>query len=158
MTILYICNNYYVDYNFTLQSAIYLASSFHIPLILIIIRPLEEYSYPFTSHTIHLLHHLLSFKNQLDSLFITPLLLFTSSLSFIITHFIQQTYPLFILTEPFPDIRYELEFSFIFKSNSNYQSKLLLFSNHPIFPPSIFPPSIILPYLHYFIRYNHTII
>lgn len=129
-TILYICNDYYIDYNVTLQSAIYLASALSIPLLLIILRPAEEYSYPLSFHTLHLLQHLSQFNKNLQSLSITSLLLFTTSLSTAISEFISQTSPLFILTEHFDDIRYQNEFNSLIKHNHSISEKLLLFTNH----------------------------
>lgn len=133
-TILYICNDYYIDYNMTLQSALYLSSTLSVPLLLLLLRPAEEYSYPLSFHTLHLLQHLSQFNNQLQSLSITSLLLFTTSLSTALSEFIDQTSPLFILTDPFDDIRYQNEFNSLIKHNHSISEKLLLFSNHYSLP------------------------
>lgn len=118
-TILYCCNNYYVDYNFGLQCAIYLASTLSVPLILVILRDVEEYQYPFSMHTVHLLHHLCEFQTSLIDLNITPLLVFTSSFSSAFTHLIADLHPVYVVTEPNSDIRHQLEMRLLLKEYSN---------------------------------------
>ena len=40
--ILYLCNDYYVDYNVSLQCASLLASSYSLPLVVVLLRPEDE--------------------------------------------------------------------------------------------------------------------
>lgn len=126
-TILYCCNSYYVNYNFSLQCALHLAVSLSIPLIVVMIRDADEYHYPFSMHSIHLLHHLCEFYTSLVKLNITPLLLFTSSFTSAVTKLISETHPLFVVTEPNPDIRYQVELNRLCKDVSN--PKILVVSN-----------------------------
>ena len=126
-TILYCCNSYYVHYNFSLQCALHLAASLSIPLIVVMIRDADEYQYPFSMHSFHLLHHLCEFHSSLVDLNITPLLLFTSSFTSLMTKLIAELHPLFVVTEPNPDIRYQLELNRLCKDPSNH--KILVVSN-----------------------------
>ena len=118
-TILYCCNSYYVNYNFSLQCALHLAVSLSIPLIVVIIRDADEYQYPFSMHSTHLLHHLCEFHTSLLTLHITPLLLFTSSFTSTVTNLISEFHPLYVVTEPNPDIRFQAELNQICKDLSN---------------------------------------
>ena len=124
-TILYCCNSYYVNYNFSLQCALLLAASLSIPLVVVIIRDADEYQYPFSMHTIHLFHQLCDFNTSLLELHITPLLLFTSSFTSAVTHLISETHALCVVTEPNPDIRFQIELNQLCQNLSN----LLVVSN-----------------------------
>lgn len=129
--ILYLCNDYYVDYNVSLQCASLLASSYSLPLVVVLLRPEDEYRYPFSPHSARLLLHLSRFRRQLVSLHITPLLLFTSSYASSILALASSLSPLFIVTETPPSLPYQYALSCVLKENPHIASSLLLLSNTP---------------------------
>ena len=134
--ILYLCNDYYVDYNVSLQCASLLASSCSLPLVVVMLRPEDEFRYPFSPHSSRLLLHLSRFRRQLLSLHITPLLLFTSSFATSILALDASLSPLFIVTETPPSLRYQYALSCLIEENPHIASSLLLMSNTP--PPCSF--------------------
>lgn len=109
----------------------YFASSLSIPLLVLFLRPLEEYSYPFSPHTLHLLQRLFSFQSSLLSMSINPLLIFTSSLSTALSQFIKQTHSLLVFADSFTDIRHQSELLLLLRNNPDIKSRFILMSNHP---------------------------
>ena len=92
-------------------------------------RSVDEYSFPFSSHTLSIFSHLSSFQQQLLSLHITPLLLFTSSLSNAITGIMNEMYPVYLIADHFSDLRFFTEFSQLKQDNAVLISCLLEVNN-----------------------------
>ena len=145
--ILYVCNDYFVDYNYTLQAAMVLSNAYSIPLVVVLLRPEDEYVYPFSPHSCHLLHHLSHFREQLLSLHITPLLLFTSSYTTSLLHLHSALSPLFLLTETPRSLPDQFELSLLLTQNPSFSSSLLLVRNTPPSPPHCLPLLFFLPLL-----------
>lgn len=142
---MYICNSYYMEYNFALNLAMHLAASLELPCIVILIRPSDEFIYPFTHHTQHILSHLSWFHDLLTQFSVTPLLFFSTSLSHALLHIYSEMSPFFLITDPFPDIRFSAEFSSFCANDESLRHCLLVVDNacstlpisssSPFFPP-----------------------
>lgn len=143
--ILYVCNDYFVDYNYTLQAAMVLANAYSIPLVVVLLRPEDEYVYPFSPHSCRLFHHLSHFREQLLSLHITPLLLFTSSYTTSLLHLHAALSPLFLLTETPRSLPDQFELSLLLTQNPSFSSSLLLVRNTPPLPTPLSPSSLLPP-------------
>lgn len=143
---IYLCDCTYIEYNFSLQLAIHLANHFSVPLIVILIRSADEYKFPFSHHTLSVFAHLSSFHSNLLSLHITPLLLFTSSLSNAITSIVNEMHPLFLLADHFSDLRLSTEFSQLATESPSISNLLLHINNAHAFLPST-PLSLHSPFL-----------
>ena len=142
---MYLCNSCYVDFNFAFQLSQYLASKLSLPLVVIMVRPSEEFSYPFSNHTLHVLSHLSMFHAELVKLSITPLLVFSSLLSNTVSNIVKEMHPIFLIMDHFTDLRFASEMTQLLTNNSSIRQVLIEVSNVvPITTPlqlsSVFPP------------------
>ena len=142
---MYLCNSCYVDFNFAFQTSQYLASVLSIPLVIIMVRPSEEFTYPFSNHTLHVLSHLSLFHKELVKLSVTPLLLFSSSLSNTVSNIVKEMHPIFFIMDHFSDLRFASEMAQLIANDVSIRQVLIEVSNVvPITTSlplsSVFPP------------------
>lgn len=112
------------------------------------IRPSEEFNYPFSNHTLHVLSHLSSFHKELVKLAITPLLVFSSSLSYTVSHIVSEMHPLFLILDHFTDLRFSSEVTQLIANDASIRQVLIEVTNtipiiHTFTPSSVFlPPAV----------------